>query len=262
MIKDFFPYTRYDFIVYVLSGIMVLAIIDHAFMQNWFIGSNLNLANSIRLLVISYIIGIIVDTFSYLVFENYFVSKQLYPPLKLILKIGNQSKREERIIKLMYREKYKEVKKDNIEASRRYFLKRYERDFNEEDLAEFLNCGIELLQENELARNKAERLRLHYEFCRNISLVSILIPPVYIGRISCDLLVDIEKISFSTYALYPLLIVISIGIFCIFIYRFSYHYFDYINEIFMLICKNAPPKDFPKLLSLADTYRDMKNKKE
>ena len=224
-LKDLSPYTRFEFVAYILSGILILTILDQTHYPNfWFNDENLNLnlTSSVRLIVCSYIIGITIDTVSIILYEDFIFSKIFHSPASFIIN-GYEMRQKWRmkLTKLMYRKNFNEVWEYSNFISNDQAL---------EDLVnrhEIQNFGVE-------ERKKVERLRLQSELCRNMSLVSIITIIIYV--LWLDGLIPIfHGLEFS-YWLHlvsdvGLIFLISLGFLLVFTYRYSVHYFAYKYEI-------------------------------
>jgi len=173
--RQWFPFTDYDFYGYLVSGSLALLLIDYVvndaafvFRENW---TFVQIALAI---FFSYVIGHLVAQFSAIVFEGWLARGILTPPSKILLGFKEANTFEKFIGWLVgryYAPFAPETRKGLIAKAAEINNQRSEDIVDAESV--FQIAFAQIVASDKL-RDRVEGFRNQYGFCRNISFVGLV----------------------------------------------------------------------------------------
>lgn len=185
--KNYFPFTDYDFYAYLTSGTLMLAVIDFAFNDASFLTyENWNFAQIVAAVTAAYVTGHIIATFAPLFVETFATSKLISKPITL--QLGYETPNFiERLIGLLVGRYYgpfeTSIQQQIIARAR----EKLELESKEKPSAEdVLQVGFRSSFSSENTRFRIDSFLNQYGFCRNIAFVALLATLIFAGKSFCS----------------------------------------------------------------------------
>lgn len=173
--KNWFPFTDYDFWAYLTSGVLALAIGDYLYNEQALLTyANWTLSQGAVFVATAYIFGQIIASFSSLTIEHGLARKFLKPPSELIMAAAQPSWREKVIQFLVGGRGYtslSEPLRNQIKANAASLLGGNHSSIDPESI--FQVAYVNARAEEDLCR-RIDDFRNQYGFCRNISFVALV----------------------------------------------------------------------------------------
>lgn len=181
--KNYFPFTDYDFYAYLTSGALFLAVVDFAMSEAAMVTrADWTFVQVVLAVASAYVIGHIIATFAQLIIESFLVSTVFAKPMQLQLGFQKPNFAERCIGKLVGR--YYEPLDDSLqekikESARSQIAKTGPSDLSAEAVFQigyrksFADTGV---------RARLDSFLNQYGFCRNISFVALAATVVFTWR--------------------------------------------------------------------------------
>lgn len=179
--KDWFPFTDYDFYSYLFSGLILLFGLDlwasggdYLFHDNWtFVGISVVVA-------LAYVVGQVISIPSSIILEHWIVRKILRPPALIFLS-NKQSAAEKFIEKYLIGRHYSPLPRGVVEKVFSLAMKDtgLSRKDLELDIKEVLIPAIIHSRRSEETKERINFFRNQYSFSRNISFVGFIMTVLF-----------------------------------------------------------------------------------
>jgi len=185
--KNYFPFTDYDFYAYLTSGTLTLSVFDFAFNEAKFLThADWNFIQIVAAVTTAYVTGHIIATLAQLTIETFAVSKLISKPI--VLQLGFKKPNfVERIIGVLVGRYYEPLEpsiQETILAQARTALSKAPEDtLNAEDV---FQVGFKRSFAFEGVRGRIDSFLNQYGFCRNIAFVALLSTVVFVWRGYCS----------------------------------------------------------------------------
>jgi hypothetical protein len=173
--KNYFPFTDYDFYAYLTSGALFLSVLDFAFNKALLLArADWTFVQIVMVIAAAYVTGHVIATLAQLVLETFAVSKLISKPIQLQLGL-KEPNCAERLIGLLVGRYY-----DPMEVSVQARIKNEARSIlsKEEDQSlnaeEVFQAGFKKSFSIKDARPRIDGFLNQYGFCRNISFVALV----------------------------------------------------------------------------------------
>jgi hypothetical protein len=181
--KNYFPFTDYDFYAYLTSGGLLLSVLDFAFNNALLLTRpNWSFVQIVMIIAAAYVTGHIIATFAQLAIETFVVSKLIAKPIKLQLGFKEPNLLE-RIIGLLVGRYYgpmeTSVQKKVRSEARTTLSKEDDESLNVEEI---FQAGFQKSFSISGARSRIDGFLNQYGFCRNIAFVALVSTIILICR--------------------------------------------------------------------------------
>lgn len=188
--KNWFPFSDYEFYSYLFSGLMLLGGLDlYATDGTFFLTGNFSFVGSVVVVSTAYILGQVISIPSSILLEHWITRKVLRPPAMILLS-DKQSKLEKFIEKFLIGRHYSPLPQKTIEK----VLKQAEIDtghnhqYLENNPREALAPAIIHSRKCEQAKSRINLFRNQYSFSRNVSFVSFVLAVLFtVGYFTKDM---------------------------------------------------------------------------
>lgn len=184
--KNYFPFTDYDFYAYLTSGALFLAVMDFVFNDaSLLMQSDWTFIQIVLAFAAAYITGHITATFAQLVIETFIVSNVISKPitLQLGLKPPNFMERMLGVLVGRYYEPLDASVQEKIKEGARTALSLSTADrLSAEDV---FQAGFRRSFSIEGSRSRIDSFLNQYGFCRNISFISLVVTIIIGWKVVC-----------------------------------------------------------------------------
>ena len=173
--KNYFPFTDYDFYAYLTSGAFFLSVMDFVFNDaDFLMRADWTFIQIVMAVSAAYVTGHIAAMFAQLVIESFMVSKLVAKPIALQLgyKKPNLVERIVGVLVGRYYEPFEDAVQTKIKENARLALSMTEgQDVGAEDV---FQVGYRKSFSVDGARGRIDSFLNQYGFCRNISFVALV----------------------------------------------------------------------------------------
>lgn len=173
--KNYFPFTDYDFYAYLTSGGLLFAVIDYTLNDATFLTrTDWSFIQIMIAVSAAYVAGHIVATFAQAMLESFVASKLIAKPMQLQLAFKHPNLIEKAIGAMVgrYYEPLPEATRKSIRESAATDLKKPVEEVT--DAEDVFLVGFRKSFAVEGARSRIDDFRNQYGFCRNISFVAFV----------------------------------------------------------------------------------------
>ena len=201
--KNYFPFTDYDFYAYLTSGVLALSVVDYSFNNaSLLMRSDWSFVQIVAAVALAYVTGHIMAMLSHPLLETFVVNKVIAKPIRLQLGLKNPNWFE-RFIGLLvgrYYEPMPEGTRESILSAARESLGRAAD--APIDAEEVFQQGFRKTFSLESVRTRLDDFRNQYGFCRNIAFVALASGILIVWRVHEINLPHVDLVIIGSFALF------------------------------------------------------------
>ena len=222
----FSRFNSYDFFAYLISGILLIALVDYVFNRGW-LDVELGISNGILLLVGSYAAGHVVATLSFIVFEDWLTNSWIAKPNLLVMGLRKPRSIEKFISRMVGGGGFELETEGNRIIVENIFKKTSGEEVSKENIDRVTKLGRKYMRGDNMTHERISSFQNLSGFCRNVAMVLFITPPLLLGKLIFHFEVEVL-----------LYLLTSVFLLIVFTLRYIKFYYSYRYELLRQIWQN------------------------
>jgi hypothetical protein len=221
------PLTVYEFLVYIGTGAILLAIVSFAWSYPWIPVGQASIVTSVLWVVAAYVTGHVIAHVSGLVLEDLIVHRWFDPAGNPVLFRNRDARGWERLFRAFFRPLPRETQARVIAEAKR-------RNVDARGRALYLHC-FAVVKQDAIAFGRMNAFINQYGFCRNMCLIGV----ISVGLIASHSLVTREALAPHYSGVSQVLIALALLLAIVMFYRYLKFYRLYSHELYTTYAESA-----------------------